>query len=151
MVEIQKKKIVNYQLIKLNCQFDNIGNASSNTIIEKIIKVWALMGAQTGQHEAHRGEFVGYMGQLRPLPKQLSKKVNLMLKNLLKNCWGGRRNFTKWKLFPFWKYVSKSVGYLLPLWILLAGIHSGLVTIGNTLWDIGTIYLSQLRLNDSVS
>ena len=34
----------------------------------------------------------------------------------------------------FWKYVSKSVGYSFLLWILLAGIHSGLVTIGNTLW-----------------
>ena len=42
----------------------------------------------------------------------------------------------KWKWFPFWKYVSKSVGYWFPLWILLAGIHSGLVTIGNMLCTV---------------
>ena len=43
---------------------------------------------------------------------------------------------TKLKRLPFWKYVSKSVGYLFPKWILLAGIHSGLVTIGNTLCSL---------------
>ena len=42
MVEIQRKKIVNCQLIKLNCQLDNIGNTLWNIIIDNISKVWAL-------------------------------------------------------------------------------------------------------------
>ena len=47
-----------------------------------------------------------------------------------------------WKLFldgysNQMETVSDSVRYLLPLWILLAGIHSGLVNIRNTLWPVG--------------
>ena len=44
VVKIWRKKIVNCQLIKLNCQFDNVGNALSNIIIDNITKVWALLG-----------------------------------------------------------------------------------------------------------
>ena len=36
-----EKEIFNCQLIKLNCQFDYIGNALSNIVIDNIIKVWA--------------------------------------------------------------------------------------------------------------
>ena len=43
VVEVQRKKIVNYQLIKQNCLFDNIGNALSNIIAVNIIKVWDLV------------------------------------------------------------------------------------------------------------
>ena len=35
-------KIINYQLIKSNCLFDNIAMPLSNIINDNIIKVWAL-------------------------------------------------------------------------------------------------------------
>ena len=42
MVKNRKPKIVSYQLIKSNCQFDNIVNALSDIIIDNIIRVRAL-------------------------------------------------------------------------------------------------------------
>ena len=43
MVKNRKPKIVSYQLIKSNCQFDNILNALSDIIIDNIIRVRALI------------------------------------------------------------------------------------------------------------
>ena len=49
VVKIQGKKIVNCQLIKLNCQFDNIGNALSNIIIDnKLPKFGPYSGSVSG-------------------------------------------------------------------------------------------------------
>ena len=41
--------VQNCQLIKLNCQFDDIGNALSGIIIDKIVRVWAPTYDQLGR------------------------------------------------------------------------------------------------------